>query len=243
MADSDVSEGLDIATIIGFAILGVVFTIGMGLQIKTIKALKQDRATAWEIDLSHSVVMMIHFSFVIVFEGTVVINLSLPTYLGEWICSASFVIRMVGASLIFCHSLTISFYKYLFIVHHNMMTNIGQNRMKKIICLVYLLLPISGCVSYLVRPNWRAMNAIHNCGVKEEKADVDLANRLFMCGIVDVAYDNTYDYFMGTLTGIVCTTQIILFMLVFSNILEVFSYIGIFRHIGRYVHPSPLMKQ
>ena len=86
------------------------------------------------------------------------------------------------------------------------------------------------------------MNAIHNCGVKEEKADVDLANRLFMCGIVDVAYDNTYDYFMGTLTGIVCTTQIILFMLVFSNILEVFSYIGIFRHIGRYVHLCPSMK-
>ena len=118
-----------------------------------------------------------------------------------------------------------------------MMTNIGQNRMKKIICLVYLLLPISGCVSYLVRPNWRAMNAIHNCGVKEVKADVDLANRLFMCGISDVEYNNSYDYFMGTLTGIFCTTQIILFMLVFSNILEVFSYIGIFRHIGRYVHP------
>ena len=49
-----------------------------------------------------------------------------------------------------------------------MMINIGQDRMKKILCLVYLLLPISGCVSYLFRPNWRAMNAIHNCGVKKE---------------------------------------------------------------------------
>ena len=233
MAGLDASEGFDIATFIGFGVFGLVFTVGMYLQIKTIKALKQDRATAWEIDLSHSVVMMIHFSFVIVFEGTVAINLSLPTYLGEWICSASFVLRMLGASLIFCHSVIISFYKYLFIVHHNMITNIGPDRMKKILCIMYLLLPISGCVSYLFRPNWVAMNAIHNCGVKQVKADVNLANRLFMCGIGDVAYNDSYDYFMGTLTGIFCTTQIILFMLVFSNILEIFCYISIFRHIGR----------
>ena len=66
-----------------------------------------------------------------------------------------------------------------------MMTNIGQDRMKKIICLVYLLLPISGCVSYLFRPNWRAMNAIHNCGVKEEKADV-VSTKLKLLGFVCV---------------------------------------------------------
>ena len=68
MADMDVSDGFDVGTVIGFGILGFVFTIGMCLQIKTIKVLKQDRATAWEIDLSHSIVMMIHYSFVLIFE-------------------------------------------------------------------------------------------------------------------------------------------------------------------------------
>ena len=68
MADMDVSDGFDVGTFIGFGILGFVFTIGMCLQIKTIKVLKQDRATAWEIDLSHSIVMMIHYSFVLVFH-------------------------------------------------------------------------------------------------------------------------------------------------------------------------------
>ena len=234
MADMDVSDGFDIGTFIGFGILGFVFTIGMCLQIKTIKVLKQDPATAWEIDLSHSIVMMIHYSFVLVFEGTVAMDLNLPTYLGNWIYSASFVLRMLGLSQISCKSLIISFYKYIFIVHQNMVTNIGEGRMKKVMCSVYLLIPIGGCVSYLFRPNFRSINAIHNCGVKElVQVDSCLLSRTFMCGISKVEYINGYDYFMGFLTGFFCTTQIILFMLVFTNILEIFFYVGIFRHIGR----------
>ena len=60
-----------------------------------------------------------------------------------------------------------------------------------------------------------------------------LLHRTFMCGIANVEYINGYDYFMGVLTGFFCTTQVILFTLVFSNILEIFFYVGIFRHIGR----------
>ena len=233
MADMDVSDGFDVGTFIGFGILGFVFIIGMCLQVKTIKVLRQDRATAWEIDLSHSIVMMIHYSFVLVFEGTVAMNLNLPTYLGNWICSASFVLRMLGLTEILCKSLIISFYKYIFIVHQNMVTNIGEGRMKKVMCSVYLIVPIGGCVSYLFRPNFRSINAIHNCGVKKVPQVSGLLHRTFMCGIANVEYINGYDYFMGVLTGFFCTTQVILFTLVFSNILEIFFYVGIFRHIGR----------
>ena len=228
-----VSDVFDIGTFIGFGILAFVFTIGMWLQIKTIKVLKQERATAWEIDFSHSVVMMIHYSFVIIFEGTIAMSLNLPTYLGEWICSASFVLRMLGLSEILYKSLIISFYKYIFIVHQNMVTHIGESRMKKIMCTVYLFAPIGGCVSYLFRPNFRSINAIHNCGVKEVPQISGFLHRTFMCGIDNVEYINGYDYFMGVLTGFFCTTQIILFLLVFSNILEIFFYVSIFRHIGR----------
>ena len=160
-------------------------------------------------------------------------SLNLPTYLGEWICSASFVLRMLGLSEILYKSLIISFYKYIFIVHQNMVTHIGESRMKKIMCTVYLFAPIGGCVSYLFRPNFRSINAIHNCGVKEVPQISGFLHRTFMCGIDNVEYINGYDYFMGVLTGFFCTTQIILFLLVFSNILEIFFYVGIFRHIGR----------
>ena len=71
----------DIATLLAFFILLTVFAIGVFLQIKIIKALKQDRTTAWEIQLCHSIVMLVHFSFVIIFETTIYFVPTLDTYI------------------------------------------------------------------------------------------------------------------------------------------------------------------
>ena len=227
-----VEEG-DITTLVGFGILLCIFTVGMFLQIKIIKGLKQDRTTAWEIDLSHSVVMMVHFSFVILFEIAIYTIPTLDAHHGNWVCSASFYLRMLGAGEIFFHSLIISFYKYLFIVHHFMVINIGPDRMKKILRCVYLLLLIGGSLSYTFRPNFRAFNSVHNCGTQQSETDVDLPNRLFMCGTVDLKYNTIYDYVMNIATAMFCSVQTILAMLIYLNILEIFFYIGIFRHMKR----------
>ena len=177
--------------------------------------------------------MMVHFSFVILFEITIYTFPTLDAYHGKWVCSASFYLRMLGAGEIFFHSLIISFYKYLFIVHHFMVINIGQDRMKKILRCVYLLLLIGGSLSYTFRPNFRAFNSVHNCGTPQSEIDVDLPNRLFLCGTVDMKYNTIYDYVMNIATGMFCSVQTILAMLIYLNILEIFFYIGIFRHMKR----------
>ena len=75
----DGGEEIDMATKLGFSILLIVFAIGVFLQSKIIKALKQDRTTAWEIQLSHSIVMLLHFSFVVIFEIAIYSIRSLDT--------------------------------------------------------------------------------------------------------------------------------------------------------------------
>ena len=229
----DDNRKFDAATLLGFCVLLIVFAIGVFLQIKIIKALKQDRTTAWEIQLTHSIVMLVHFSFVIIFESTIDFVPTLDTYLGTWICSATFLLRMFGAGEMIIHSLIISFYKYIFIVHHNMVLDIGIDRMKKILRFVYLLLLIGGSLSYTFRPNFRAFNSVHNCGTQQSETDVDLPNRLFMCGTVDMKYNTIYDYVMNIATAMFCSVQTILAMLIYLNILEIFFYIGIFRHMKR----------
>ena len=42
----------------------IIFSIGVFLQVKVIIVLKRDQAMAWEINLLHSVVMIVHYSFV-----------------------------------------------------------------------------------------------------------------------------------------------------------------------------------
>ena len=223
----------DIATLLGFCVLLIVFAIGVFLQIKIIKALKQDRTTAWEIQLTHSIVMLVHFSFVIIFESTIYFVPTLDTYLGKLFCSATFLLRMLGAGEMIIHSLIISFYKYIFIVHHNMVLDIGTDRMKKILRFVYLLLIVGGPLSYISRPNFQAFNSVHNCGVKHVKTETDLPHRLFMCGMIDLKYGDGYDYFMNILTGVFCSIQTIISMLLYLNILECVFYICIFRHMRR----------
>ena len=226
-------RGSDIATLAGFVMLPIIFAIGLFLQFKIIKGSMQDRTTGWEINLSHTIVMLVHFSFVIVFESAIHMIPDLNEYLENWVCSAIFLLRMVGAGEIMCHSLTISFYKYIFIVHHNMVVDIGIDRMKTILRLVYLLIPIGGALSYIFRPNFHAFKSIHNCGAHPVKTEVDIPNRLFMCGTGGLESDDGYDYFMNFLTGIFCSIQTIISMLIYLNILEVFFYIGIFRHMKR----------
>ena len=226
-------EEIDIATKLGFSILLIVFAIGVFLQTKIIKAVKQDRTTAWEIQLSHSIVMLLHFSFVIIFEVAIYSIRSLDTYLRNWVCSATFFLRIVGTTEIICHSLMISFYKYIFIVHHNMAVKIGIDRMKKILCFVYLLFVVGNSLGYIFRPNTHAFNSVHNCGAQQVEKKVDLSQQLFMCGIIDYEYDGSYDDLVNVVTGVFCSIQTILFMLIYLNILEIFLYIGIFRHMKR----------
>ena len=229
----DDDRKLDAATLLGFCVLLIVFAIGVFLQIKIIKALKQDRTTAWEIQLTHSIVMLVHFSFVIIFESTIYFVPTLDTYLGKLFCSATFLLRMLGAGEMIIHSLIISFYKYIFIVHHNMVLDIGIDRMKKILRFVYLLLIVGGPLSYISRPNFQAFNSVHNCGVKQVQKEADLPHRLFMCGMIDLKYDDGYDYLMSILTGVFCSIQTIISMLLYLNILECIFYICIFRHMKR----------
>ena len=223
----------DIVTLAGLGILPIIFAIGVYLQFKIIKGSMQDRTTAWEINLSHSIVMLVHFSFVIIFESAIYFIPDLNQYLENWACSAIFLLRMLGAGEIMCHSLIISFYKYIFIVHHNMVVDIGIDRMKSILRFVYLLLPIGGSLSYIFRPNFHAFKSIHNCGAQTVKTEVDIPNRLFMCGTGRLESDDGYGYVMNFLTGIFCSIQTIISMLIYLNILEVFFYIGIFRHMKR----------
>ena len=77
------------------ALLSVIFSIGLYLQIKIIIVSKQEKASTWKIDICHSVVMIIHYGIRILFECITYTIPSLHEYTGyrsTWynICSFTF---------------------------------------------------------------------------------------------------------------------------------------------------------
>ena len=70
--------GHDILMLIGgFAIFCAIFTTGVFLQVKIISTLKSDQAMAWEIDVAHSIAMIVIFKSVLILET---INYLQPTF-------------------------------------------------------------------------------------------------------------------------------------------------------------------
>ena len=237
---------LSLTTLVaGSGIWLLTLTVGMSLQIRLIRAIKEDRTTGWEIDFGHSVVMMIHFSFLTFYTIT---TYAIPNLLENlWFCYFFYTLRMLCVAEITNHSLIISFYKYVFIVHHNMIASIGELRMKNILLLVGITKPIAGTLAYIFRPNYHAFETIHNDDrrfaqfdaehdkyyVSSQQSNISIPIRLFMCGYDDLDWDSTFEYFVNILTGVCCTGQVLMSMLTYSNLIEMILYICIFRHIQR----------
>ena len=78
---------LDIATLlIRCSVYVFIFSIGLGLQMKIIKAVKEEKAMTWDINLSHSITMIIHFFFTILIDTITYIIPNLKMTFGVWFC-------------------------------------------------------------------------------------------------------------------------------------------------------------
>ena len=84
-------------------------------------------------------------------------------------------LRLYGISEIVFHSLFISAYKYIFILHNEGVRSIGQERIKKMLFWVNMSLPVFFAFSYIIRPNNQAFNTVHSCGLLEDSDMVDVA--------------------------------------------------------------------
>ena len=116
--------GHDILMLIGgFAIFCAIFTTGVFLQVKIISTLKSDQAMAWEIDVAHSIAMIVIFKSVLILETINYLQPTFDDFFGKWYCDLLLFELLLGFFEILFHSMYISFYKYIFIVHSESVGN------------------------------------------------------------------------------------------------------------------------
>ena len=225
----------------GFLIF--IFLIGLFLQITIIKTVRKEQAVGWDINLTHSVVMIIHYCYTIIFETVTYLVPNLGQYTGIWFCYFSLFLRIYGVSAILSHSLFISIYKYILIVHMKSVGTFGKRRLKKILFWINIVLPIFMSLTYTFRPNYRAFKAINRCGLYQGISNAknvvvqeslgNLWDRLFSCGFDAYDANSGFEYFADTITQIFCFGQFIFSVLIGLNILEIFFYIRIFSYMKR----------
>ena len=238
------SMDIDMKTlVIVDVILIFIFLIGLYLQIKIIKTIRQEQAMAWEINRCHSIVMIIHYIYCISIETTTYIIPSLSRYTGMWFCYFALFVRGYGASAIAAHSLVISIYKYIFIVHAEAVRKYGEDKAKKVLFWVNLIHPVFVSASVTWRPYLHIWDYSETrCGLPQylqtnhtnvhESIGYTL-KRVVFCGFDHNDANTDFDYFMYVSNQVYCFVQTVIGGIAGLNLLEIFFYVKIFSYMKR----------
>ena len=245
----DLSKHDLLILIVECVIFCAIFIIGVFLQVKVIAVVKRDQAMAWEIHFVHSVVMILHFSLVAIVEAVNYIQVTFNDYSLFHYPMFRYVVLFIkcfGISEMGFHSLYISIYKYIFILHRETVIRIGDQRTKKLLLWTYCTGLFAWTLAYIVRPNF---GPLHNFGLKNtfggsissgaanitsmQSTTNSFTRQLVSCGMNDLDQKNVGNIVVNIVTKVACTGQIILTYAVLLNVFEIFFYLHIFDHMNR----------
>ena len=234
---------VSITLLVECAIFCAIFIIGVFLQAKIIAALKRDQAMAWEMNLAHSIVMIVHWSLKLLIELAHYIQPSFHDIFGRWFCYLLLAVRSFGIFVMFFHSLYISIHKYIFIIHKETVNRIGDRKTKGGLLWAYLIVLISWTLSYTARGHFSAFGITSKCSVPNtsvtdygfpiEEPIENPTSHTFACGIHESEQKNMEDLVISKLTKFLCSGQNIVTFVLSLNVLEIFFYSSIFRHMNR----------
>jgi len=146
---------------------------------------------------------------------------------------------LFGFFEILFHSMYISLYKYIFIVHNETLNRIGQQKTKQILLWSYLVVLIAWTLSLVVRENnLGEVSDTVDCSITSNRASNKNAaevftGHIFSCSIGDLDQTNMGNVVVNLLTKFLCTSQSIMNVAVALNVPEVFFYLRIFCHMNR----------
>ena len=229
--------------IINNTLLSIIFFIGLYLQIKIIIVSKQekDERLTWKVDICHSVVLITMGVLRILFWILTYFVPCLHQYTGKWFCYVVWFVNMYCTISVLSHSLVISLYKYMFIVHQKRINVFGKDKASQIAFWANLVFPAVLALASIARPNDISVPTVADClGRQEEFAaranetfKARMQRRLF-CEFGDYDY---HDGVLGQLINAVnrtgCFVTSVILWIIVSNVMEGFVYRTIFIYMKR----------
>ena len=231
------SQGDFTTFIIANTFLTIIFLVGLYLQIKIIISSNVERGVTWRLDMCHSMVMIVFYSFRIFFEIIIYFVPVLYVYTGKWFCYIALFFNLFGAISISFHSLVVSVYKYVVIVRQDLIRKVGVDNASLTSFWASLIIPAALAVSFVARPTIPEYASIFNClGMKVEKSahanesSTEMIKTGLFCGFDDFSDDQygAIDYVMQIVSMLGCFVTIMVAIVMSVNIIETFIYQRIF---------------
>ena len=230
--------------LISFLILVILFVVGLFLQIRILRISTRTKVTTWKIDISHSIIMIIYFSFRIGFEMLIDVFPTFHLHCGTWFCHLALFIQIFCGLSMISNSFIVALYKYLYIVHHNLFLAIGDESLGKVLIWGNFFVQAALSISAIVRPSFPRFSSVTRClGQKIESSQYKtnisanlMLKKFFFCGLDDYEEDQVdgiFSYVMNftNITG--CFVTSVIFFVILTNLIEMFLYQKIFARMKR----------
>ena len=147
-------SGVPVSAIIHILVQVLLFCAGLFIQIKIILVCKKEKDKTWQIHISHSIVLIIYYTFTIPFDAITYFIPFLSQYTGHWLCYIASFITLYGYYSAGAHTLLISVMKYVFIVHDKKVREIGEDKIKKAFFLINLAHPLLLTILTMITSDW-----------------------------------------------------------------------------------------
>ena len=239
LKDDNLSSGSIIGEIINNCANLVLFSFGTFIQLKIISTCRKEKNKTWQIDITHSVGMMILFFFTSMFEKATEYFPTFHDYTGVWICYVAAFIYISGTYVMLFHSLVVSLMKYVFIVHHRRVMEFGEEKTKNVFFWINILHILSLTIPTIYFFDFEAFLSIVSCfDLKEQLVETYNSStgnkeRMFMCKL-NIGENEKLDSpnFYNAQQGF-CAVKMIWVLAFSCNIPESYFYFTIFRQMRR----------
>ena len=242
---SEESKSIDIFS---KAIMGVillcVYSTGVYLHVKIIQVSKKEKELTWKMDITNSIILMIHF-FNCIFMHTLTYSIpNLHVLTGKWFCYVAKCLNVIGAAHTTGHSMLISLIKYVVIVHYQ--SNIPSTKKEKVktiffwINAFYPFLVFAIC--NMIRPDfifiYDGVSSANRClGKSEILSSLDKnASAIKLHHICNIQAPNdiiSFEYFVYIVRTSICWIHVVLIYGNVWNLVEIIVYANIFRFMRR----------
>ena len=213
----------------------VLFSIGTSIQVKTISICKKEKHIPWELHITHSVILIIYFSFSIGFYTSTHFIPLLPFYFGgNWVCYVAALITYYCHYAIVAHTLVISMVKYVYIVHPNQILSLDETNARRLFFVCNLIHPLLLTISNIAASDWGSNSALNSCfeyNISNNRTD-DI-QKPFLC-ILNLSKRGKYNVndletSSSTWKGFLCIWRSFANVILNSNLVEAWFYFRIFR--------------
>ena len=217
---------------------------GVYLHLKIIQVSRREKEMSWMLDVTNSVIFILHFAHAIIMHSVTYLVKDLHLYLGKWYCYLSKAVTMIGNAHSTQNSFIIALMKYMMIVHFQTPSDRRKSQIKYAFVILNMVYPVFviGCFFLLIPDfiiRFDGISQANRCLGKPElkingtfNDNVKIANACIF--IIAPDQNISFQYIFYLIRKGICWSHVVITYANVGNFLEMILYFRIFAFMHRY---------